>query len=164
MTKTDWGTKRACPKCAARFYDLGKNPAHCPKCGTEHDVTAIAKPRRGRGKAVVQTIAADAKEKAKLDAKLKAKKPVKEIEDIDLEEFEDIETLDTEEEIEELEEIEDIETLDELEKADDGKPGDENNDEIDVVDETLIDDVDEEELEEEDEPASKRPAKNDKKK
>ena len=36
MTKPEWGTKRACPKCGTRFYDLGKDdPALCIDCGTE---------------------------------------------------------------------------------------------------------------------------------
>lgn len=26
------GIKRTCTSCAARFYDLGKSPAECPKC------------------------------------------------------------------------------------------------------------------------------------
>lgn len=35
MTKPEWGEKRTCPKCGARFYDLGKNdPASCIECGT----------------------------------------------------------------------------------------------------------------------------------
>ena len=34
MVKPEWGTKRTCPKCAARFYDLGKDdPIHCIACG-----------------------------------------------------------------------------------------------------------------------------------
>ena len=36
MVKPEWGTKRTCPKCSTRFYDLGKdNPVHCIAC--EHD-------------------------------------------------------------------------------------------------------------------------------
>ena len=36
MVKPEWGTKRTCPKCSTRFYDLGKeNPVHCIECGTE---------------------------------------------------------------------------------------------------------------------------------
>src|SRR3546814_8570660 len=35
MVKPEWGTKRSCPKCATRFYDLGKaNPVTCIECGT----------------------------------------------------------------------------------------------------------------------------------
>jgi len=33
--KPEWGTKRTCPKCATRFYDLGKDdPVTCIECGT----------------------------------------------------------------------------------------------------------------------------------
>ncbi|MGB0671459.1 MAG: TIGR02300 family protein, partial [Rhodospirillales bacterium] len=32
MAKPEWGTKRACQSCGARFYDLGRNPIVCPKC------------------------------------------------------------------------------------------------------------------------------------
>ena len=36
MVKPEWGTKRTCPKCSTRFYDLGKNePVHCIECGTD---------------------------------------------------------------------------------------------------------------------------------
>lgn len=34
------GTKRTCPNCAARFYDLGKDPIECPAC----EATFIAEP------------------------------------------------------------------------------------------------------------------------
>ncbi|HMN50734.1 MAG TPA: TIGR02300 family protein [Xanthobacteraceae bacterium] len=29
------GTKRICSSCAAKFYDLNKQPVICPKCSTE---------------------------------------------------------------------------------------------------------------------------------
>jgi uncharacterized protein (TIGR02300 family) len=36
MVKPEWGTKRTCPKCSTRFYDLTKDePVHCIECGTE---------------------------------------------------------------------------------------------------------------------------------
>ena len=35
MVKPEWGTKRTCPKCATRFYDLGKDePITCIECGS----------------------------------------------------------------------------------------------------------------------------------
>ena len=40
MVKAELGTKRTCPSCASRFYDLLKNPIVCPKCG----VSFIAAP------------------------------------------------------------------------------------------------------------------------
>jgi len=36
MVKPEWGTKRTCPKCSTRFYDLGnEDPVHCINCSTE---------------------------------------------------------------------------------------------------------------------------------
>ena len=35
MAKPELGTKRVCVSCGARFYDLGRVPAVCPKCSTE---------------------------------------------------------------------------------------------------------------------------------
>jgi uncharacterized protein (TIGR02300 family) len=35
MVKPELGVKRVCVACGARFYDLMKTPAVCPKCGTE---------------------------------------------------------------------------------------------------------------------------------
>jgi uncharacterized protein (TIGR02300 family) len=36
MVKPEWGTKRTCPKCSTRFYDLGKDdPVHCINCATD---------------------------------------------------------------------------------------------------------------------------------
>ena len=35
MVKPELGQKRTCVACAAKFYDLGRTPAVCPKCDTE---------------------------------------------------------------------------------------------------------------------------------
>ncbi len=35
MAKPELGLKRVCVSCGTRFYDLTKQPAICPKCGTE---------------------------------------------------------------------------------------------------------------------------------
>jgi uncharacterized protein (TIGR02300 family) len=48
MTKPELGDKRDCPECGARFYDLNKEPAHCPKCGHEFVPEALLKPRKTR--------------------------------------------------------------------------------------------------------------------
>jgi uncharacterized protein (TIGR02300 family) len=48
LVKADLGTKRACPSCAARFYDLGKRPIECPKCAFSFEPEALYKQRRGR--------------------------------------------------------------------------------------------------------------------
>ena len=38
MAKPELGDKRVCVSCGTRFYDLGRAPAACPKCGTEQPV------------------------------------------------------------------------------------------------------------------------------
>lgn len=46
MPKTDLGKKLTCPDCGARFYDLGKSPATCPKCEHTFDAQPVLKPKR----------------------------------------------------------------------------------------------------------------------
>jgi len=48
VTKPELGVKRDCPQCGARFYDLNKEPAHCPKCDHEFIPEALLKPRKPR--------------------------------------------------------------------------------------------------------------------
>lgn len=38
MAKPELGEKHTCVSCGARFFDLGKVPAICPKCGTEQPI------------------------------------------------------------------------------------------------------------------------------
>ncbi len=38
MAKPELGTKRVCVSCNARFYDLTKQPAICPKCNSEQPI------------------------------------------------------------------------------------------------------------------------------
>ncbi len=46
------GSKRVCQDCAARFYDLGRTPVICPKCGTEYREAPPALPTRKKGRGV----------------------------------------------------------------------------------------------------------------
>ena len=48
MVKADLGTKRVCPSCGARFYDLSKRPIECPKCHFAFEPEAMYKQRRPR--------------------------------------------------------------------------------------------------------------------
>ena len=41
MVDPKLGTKRSCEACEAKFYDLNKNPAVCPKCSHSFDPTAV---------------------------------------------------------------------------------------------------------------------------
>lgn len=46
MVKAELGTKRVCPNCGTRFYDLSKRPITCPKCGSAFEPEALFKQRR----------------------------------------------------------------------------------------------------------------------
>lgn len=48
MSKPEWGIKRICPNCSARFYDMRHQPIVCPKCTTTFDPEVLVKKRRGR--------------------------------------------------------------------------------------------------------------------
>ena len=39
MSKPARGTKRVCPSCGARFYDLNRSPITCPVCRAAYQVT-----------------------------------------------------------------------------------------------------------------------------
>ena len=40
VSKGKLGVKRICGSCGAKFYDLGKTPIICPKCGTPYEEAA----------------------------------------------------------------------------------------------------------------------------
>ncbi len=47
MVKPEWGTKRTCPKCGIRFYDLGKdNPVSCIECDAAWEPDPILKSKQ----------------------------------------------------------------------------------------------------------------------
>jgi uncharacterized protein (TIGR02300 family) len=54
VAKPEWGTKRICPSCGARYYDLMRDPIVCPKCSTPFDPEAFLKSRRSRPAAPVE--------------------------------------------------------------------------------------------------------------
>lgn len=152
MTNAKLGEKRECASCGAKFYDLGKTPPVCPKCGTVYQPPKeISKGRK----------VAAPKAPPKPAKKLAKKSPLLEgAEDIDLEGFGVIEVDDeVAGDLEEIDDIEeDVESLSELEDreiADDRVNSDDVDDDL-LIDEiegdvTLVDPVIEEEESDEDE-------------
>ena len=47
MVTPEWGVKRSCPKCATRFYDLGKDePVTCIECGNAWNPEPVLKSKQ----------------------------------------------------------------------------------------------------------------------
>ncbi len=52
MSKPARGTKRVCPSCGARFYDLNRSPITCPVCQAIYQVTQPTSRRGERAQPV----------------------------------------------------------------------------------------------------------------
>jgi uncharacterized protein (TIGR02300 family) len=47
VVKPEWGTKRTCPKCGTRFYDLNNvDPVTCVECGVAFEPDTILKSKQ----------------------------------------------------------------------------------------------------------------------
>jgi predicted nucleic acid-binding Zn-ribbon protein len=73
MPKDEWGTKRLCPNCGSRFYDLMRDPMTCPECGHSFTAESLV---AGRGRTMI------------------AEKTVAKERDLDLEDLTDEEDID----------------------------------------------------------------------
>ncbi|AUM74174.1 FYDLN acid domain-containing protein [Paracoccus jeotgali] len=49
MPKEEWGTKRLCPHCGTRFYDLQNDPMTCPACEAQFTLDSLTS---GRGRTI----------------------------------------------------------------------------------------------------------------
>ncbi|EHL99074.1 TIGR02300 family protein [Acetobacteraceae bacterium AT-5844] len=88
MAKPELGVKRTCVACGAKFYDMAKQPAVCPKCGTEQPAEQ-PRPRRSA-----------------LPADDKLKKRAAPAGDVDADDVE-IEDVDSDDALEEADDLED---------------------------------------------------------
>jgi len=83
VAKPELGTKRLCGNCAAKFYDLNKDPIVCPKCHTVLTLAAVtsrsrAEPARAQAAAeevvVPETPEAEFVSLEEADAEVEGKK------------------------------------------------------------------------------------------
>src|SRR5580704_5877648 len=104
LAKPEWGTKRICPSCGTRYYDLMREQVICPKCSTPYDPEAFLKARRLRPVAPVEREVAPVGDDAEADADI-------EVEETEVAEDEEALPLADGEEEEEEELIEDASEL-----------------------------------------------------
>lgn len=70
LVKTDLGEKQVCPNCAAKFYDLRRRPATCPKCTASFDPSEESvRVRRVRSRVTAHDDAYEDDEEAEAKAK-----------------------------------------------------------------------------------------------
>ncbi len=60
MAKPELGTKRLCANCGTKFYDLNKDPIHCPKCDAVYEVAPPARARPDQAAAARSPVAEEA--------------------------------------------------------------------------------------------------------
>jgi uncharacterized protein (TIGR02300 family) len=63
MSKPARGTKRVCPSCGARFYDLGRSPITCSVCQAIYQISAPSSRRAERAAPVEKTPKPEAEDK-----------------------------------------------------------------------------------------------------
>ena len=63
MSKPARGTKRVCPSCGARFYDLGRSPITCSVCQAVYQISAPSSRRAERSAPVAKTPKPEAEDK-----------------------------------------------------------------------------------------------------
>lgn len=48
LAKPEWGSKRSCSGCEAKYYDFHRDPIICPKCGEKFTVAPTTRAKRSR--------------------------------------------------------------------------------------------------------------------
>ena len=98
MSKPEWGVKRTCQSCGARFYDLTRSPIICPKCNATVEPEVAFRSSRRNAAAVAEAKAAPARaaEAAKVAALGASIDP--DVLDIGDDEDAELEAIETEEE------------------------------------------------------------------
>lgn len=95
MAKPELGTKRVCVSCGARFYDLTKTPAVCPKCSTEQPPEQPRARRTGGNvmeeKRRAKVLPVPGSEEADTDSDSEAESEAEEVEEDVLEDTSDLE-------------------------------------------------------------------------
>ena len=118
LAKPEWGTKRICPSCGTRYYDLLREQVICPKCSTPYDPEAFLKARRSRPVAPVEKELAPVGDEAEADIEVEDAEVVEDEEALPLAEGDEEEEEELIEDASELGEDEDdmAEVIDNVEE------------------------------------------------
>jgi uncharacterized protein (TIGR02300 family) len=68
LANPELGAKQICPNCQAKFYDLSRRPAVCPKCATAFDPEEAVRSRRMRARTTVPDYETDDEKPAQVRA------------------------------------------------------------------------------------------------
>ncbi len=84
MIDAELGKKLVCPSCSVKFYDLAKEPAECPKCGTIFSAEPILPSKEDRPPATEEKPAEIEEEKKEAEDGADEEEPtVVSLEDLD---------------------------------------------------------------------------------
>ena len=73
MVSAELGQKRRCFSCGMKFYDFNKSPIICPECGSEFDPENLLKSRRGKSTTKAAAVKPDAAEEDVLEDEAETK-------------------------------------------------------------------------------------------
>lgn len=63
VAKPEWGMKRTCTSCGAKYYDLEHDPIVCPACGATYDFESATKLKRSQRLPDVEKVKVEKAEK-----------------------------------------------------------------------------------------------------
>ncbi|MBC8239300.1 MAG: TIGR02300 family protein [Alphaproteobacteria bacterium] len=111
MAKSKWGTKRLCPSCGVRFYDMKRNPVSCPSCNADVSIEPLLKPRK-------HAPPKEALAPAKVEPKIEVETPVEDAEEIpgDLADIADVDDIEDDDDDDDalIEDTSDLEEEDDI--------------------------------------------------
>ncbi len=67
VAKPELGTKRVCPACGIKYYDLNRNPIVCPSCGTVFEVVAPTRAAAAAAERKPEPVVVEAEPAAELE-------------------------------------------------------------------------------------------------
>ncbi len=103
MGKVELGEKLTCSSCGARYYDLNKAPAECPKCGTENERPKTFRTKRADTTPKPVKKAPEPKKKEAEDDE-----DIEDIDDIETDDDDDDDLIDDDEDLDEDDDVDSV--------------------------------------------------------